>query len=284
MTKETLTVALISDVFPDASHEPRLLERLGEAKSRGAELAVLPEIPLNPWSPATKEANDDDAEPPQGPRHQMLSRCAKRAGVAVVGGAIVKSPDTGARRNTALFFDSSGAFHGTYCKLHIPDEPGFWEVYHYDQGTEPPRPFDQLGFPFGIQICSDINRPEGCHLLGAQGALAVVAPRATEAITYQKWRPVFIANALTSCLYVLSVNRPAPEGGVLIAGPSIAVAPNGQVLLETTDPVGVVTLERKAVEKARIDYPGYLPVRGDLYAKAWSKLMPSEYSTLARAE
>lgn len=280
MNKETLTVALISDVFPDASHEARLLDRLKDASSQGAELAVLPEIPLNPWSPSTKNPRDDDAEAPEGPRHQMLARCAKQAGVALVGGAIVKSPDTGARHNTALFFDSDGAFQGTYCKLHIPDEPGFWEIYHYDPGTEAPRPFDQLGFPFGIQICSDINRPEGSHLLGAQGALAVMAPRATEAITYQKWRPVFIANALTSGLYVLSVNRPAPEDGVLIAGPSIAVAPNGQVLLETTDPVGVVTLERKAVEKARIDYPGYLAIRSDLYAAAWKERTVSSQPSL----
>lgn len=272
MNKDKLSVALISDVFPDAAHEDRLHARLREARAQGADLAVLPEIPLNPWSPATKNPTDADAEPPRGPRHQMLARAAKAAGVAVVGGAIVKDPATGARHNTALVFDSAGEFLGDFCKLHIPDEPGFWEIYHYDPGTRVAEPFTQLGFPFGVQICSDINRPEGCHLLGAMGALAVVAPRATEAITYQKWRPVFIANALTSGLYVLSVNRPAPELGVLIAGPSIVVAPNGQVLLETTDPVATVELRRDAVEKARIDYPGYLSVRADLYADAWARV------------
>lgn len=271
MNKDTFTVALISEVFPAASDEARLRDRLSEAKGQGAEVAVLPEIPLNPWSPATKTPRDDDGEAPGGRRHQMLARAAKEVGIAVVGGAIVQQPDN-SRRNTALVFDSAGEFHGSYCKLHIPDEPGFWEVYHYDQGTEAPTPFTQLGFPFGVQICSDINRPEGSHLLGAQGALAVFAPRSTELATYQRWRHVFIANALTSCLYVLSVNRPAPEQDVLIGGASIAVDPNGKVLLETTDAVGVVTLERAVVEKARIDYPGYLPVRADLYAEAWSRL------------
>jgi len=272
MKKDTLAVALISDVFPDISHEDHLRDRLAEAKAQGAELAVLPEIPLNPWSPATKERREQDAEEPMGARHQMLKRAAADLGVALVGGAIVQNPNTGVRYNTSLVFDATGDCLGDYCKGHIPDEPGFWEIYHYDPGVAAPTPFDQLGFPFGVQICSDINRPEGCHLLGALGALAVVAPRSTELATYDRWRPVFIANALTSCLYVLSVNRPAPEQGVLLGGASIAVAPTGEVLLETTDPVATVTLERAVVERARVDYPGYLAIRADLYAKAWDMI------------
>ena len=280
MSRDALAVALISDVFPAATDEDRLRERLREARRQGAELAVLPEIPLNPWAPATKEASDADAEPPGGPRHQQLARAAKDIGLSVIGGAIVRDRATGARKNTALVIDADGGLVGTYCKCHIPDEPGFWEIYHYDPGAEPPAPFDHLGFPLGVQICSDINRPEGCHLLGAMGALAVVAPRATEAVTYQKWRPVFIANALTSCLYVLSVNRPAPELGVLLAGPSIAVAPDGRVLLETSDTVATVTLRRDVVDRARRDYPGYLAIRSDLYARAWTEI--ARHASLSR--
>lgn len=272
MPHDTLTVALISEVFPAQSDKARLRDRLSEAKSAGADLAILPELPLNPWSPATKNAQDEDAELPSGPRHEIQSRCASEVGIALVGGAIVRNPDTGVRRNTALLFDPHGELVGTYCKLHLPEEPGFWETSHYEPGVETATPFDHLGFPFGVQLCSDINRPQGCHLLGARGALAVVAPRATELAGYTNWRPVFIANALTSAMYVLSVNRPAPEQDVLIGGPSIAVAPTGEVILESTDPVSVVTLKREVVEQARIDYPGYLPVRSDLYAQAWSTI------------
>lgn len=276
MTIDTLTVALISDVFPDPADDPRLRDRLASAKAQGAGLAVLPEIPLNPWSPATKNPRDEDAEPPGGPRHQRLAAAARDVGIALLGGAIVRDPATGSRKNTALVFDATGACLGAYCKLHIPDEPGFWEIYHYDPGADAPAPFPQLGFPFGVQICSDVNRPEGCHLLGARGALATLAPRASVQETYPKWRPVLIANAITSALYVLSVNRPAPEQGVLLGGPSIAVAPSGETLLETTDPVATVTLERSAVEKARRDYPGYLAVRSDLYARAWANIPTRE--------
>jgi predicted amidohydrolase len=128
-----------------------------------------------------------------------------------------------------------------------------------------------LGFPFGIQICSDINRPVGSHLLGAQGALAILNPRATEAATFERWKLVFRANALTSCAYVLSVNRPSPEQGVPLGGPSTAVDPNGEVLVETTDPLAVVRLEASAVETARRRYPGYLAVNAGMYASAWSE-------------
>ena len=65
---------------------------------------------------------------------------------------------------------------------------------------------------------------------------------------------------------MLSVNRPAPEEGVLIGGPSIAVAPDGEVLMETTDPVAIVSIDRSVVHQARRDYPGYLAIPSDLYA------------------
>ena len=269
----TLAVALVSDVFFSEDGPDRLRRRLREAGEMGADLAVLPEIPLNPWSPATQTARDDDAEAPGGPRHQMLAAAARDAGIGVVGGAIVRDAASGRRHNTALAFDAAGDLRATYQKLHLPEEPGFWETSHYAAGEAMPSVIEGFGLRFGVQICSDINRPEGSHLLGALGAEAIFNPRATERQTYPRWRVVFIANALTSTAYVLSVNRPAPEQGVLIGGPSIAVAPDGEVLVETTDPVALVRLERSRVERARREYPGYLPVRADLYARGWSRLV-----------
>ncbi|MGH2446695.1 MAG: nitrilase-related carbon-nitrogen hydrolase, partial [Candidatus Limnocylindria bacterium] len=123
---------------------------------------------------------------------------------------------------------------------------------------------------------SDNNRPQGMHLLGAQGAMAMLNPRASEERSYQRWKTVFRANALTSCVYVLSVNRPHPENGVLIGGPSVAFDPNGNVLLETTDRLALVTLDAKVVTDARRAYPGYLPIRARLYADAWDEIARSD--------
>jgi N-carbamoylputrescine amidase len=275
-TDGKLTVALISEVFWEADGVARLRDRLAEATERGADLAVLPEIPLNPWRPATKDVVEDDAEPMDGRRATAQAEGAAEAGIGLVGGIIHREPDTGRRTSRSLVFDRSGQLVTTYEKLHLPEEPGFWETSHYEPGTEPPHRIDAFGLPVGVQICSDNNRPEGSHLLGAEGTMAVLVPRATEERTYQRWKVVFRANALTSCCYVLSVNRPAPEDGVLIGGPSIAVDPRGEVLVETTDRLALVTLDAAVVREARIEYPGYLPVRARLYADAWSDVASTD--------
>ena len=271
-----LTVALISDVFWEADGAGRLRQRMAEAAERGADLAVLPELPLNPWRPATKEAHDDDAEGMDGPRATTQREAAKEAGIGMVGGIIHRGGDTGRRTSRALVIDRAGEIRATYEKLHLPEEPGFWETSHYDPGTEPPRRIDAFGLPIGVQICSDNNRPQGTHLLGAQGAMAAIVPRASEEKTYQRWKTVFRSNALTGCLYVLSVNRPHPEEGVLIGGPSVAFDPNGELLLETTDRMALVTLDASTVTDARRAYPGYLPIHARLYAEAWADIAGSD--------
>jgi predicted amidohydrolase len=268
----TLTIALVSDVFHDEGGATRLAERLGDAQARGAALAVLPELPLNAWSPATKTPHDADAEPPDGPRHQALSRAARDAGIAVVGGAIVRDPKTSRRHNTALVFDKAGRLVSSYRKLHLPAEHGFWETHHYEPGDELPTVIDHFPLRIGVQVCSDINRPEVSHLLGAMGAEVIINPRATEAATFHRWRTVLIANAMTSGSYVVSVNRAREEFGVPFGGPSFAVAPTGEVLVETTDAIALVTLDRDVVRQARREYPGYLAHRADLYANGWRKV------------
>ena len=270
-----LTVALISEVFWEADGAHRLKERLAEAAERGADLAVLPELPLNRWSPATQDSDDADAEPMDGPRGRAQAEAAAEAGIGLIGGIIHRAED-GRRTSRAVVFNGDGTLAATYEKLHLPEEEGFWETSHYEPGTEAPRRIDAFGVPIGLQLCSDNNRPEGTHLLGAQGVVAMINPRATEERTYQRWKIVWRANAMTSCCYVLSVNRPHPEQGVLIGGPSVAIDPKGEVLVETTDTIAVVTLDRESVMRARRGYPGYLPVRARLYADAWDAIARSD--------
>lgn len=272
MGKDILKVALITDVFPGDDAEERLMERLSEARSREASLAVLPELPLNGWSPATRTAREEDAEPPGGQRHEIQARSARQAGLGLVGGAIILDPGSGKRFNTSLIFGPDGRLWSSYRKLHLPEEEGYWETSHYEPGDDPPSLVTGFPLALGIQICSDVNRPEGSHILGALGAEAILAPRCTPLASYERWKLVFRANALTSAAYVISTNRPRPEGGVPIGGASLAVAPDGEVLVETVDPVSVVTLEGDRVRRAREDYPGYLPVRADLYARAWRRI------------
>jgi len=278
MASGSLSVALIQEVFVGAETDTtdgrlaadRLRERLSEARASGATLAVLPELPLQLWVPETRNSRTDDAELPEGPRHRALGSAARAARIGLLGGAIVTDASASERRNRALLFDAEGQLVATYDKLHLPDEEGFWETHHYTVGSEPPSRIDGFDMSLGVQICSDLFRPEGCHLLGALGAEAILAPRATSPDNYEGWKARVVANALTSRAYVVCVNRPATNSPVPLGGPSIVAAPDGRVILETTDPLRVVKLEREEIERAGKAYPGYLPVRAGLYARGWA--------------
>lgn len=272
MTDEVLTLALVTEVFHDDPGGQRLTQRLEQARAMGATLAVLPELPLDPWVPATKQASDDDDEPPDGRRQALQSGAAAATGVALLGGAIVRDPLSGTRHNTAVLFGPRGRVLSRYRKVHLPEEDGFWETYHYEAGNQPPGVVTDLGMAVGVQLCSDVNRPEGCHLLAAQGAELILAPRATPGDTYERWRLVLRADAVTSGAYVASVNRPGGSADFPTAGPSLVVGPDGGVLLETDEPLALIDLDRNVVRAARAEYPGYLPIRADVYARGWAAI------------
>lgn len=272
MESGELTLAVLPEVFPDEKDRPRLADRLLAARARGATLAVLPELPLNRWAPATPEPSDADAEDPGGPRQLAMSRAAAAVGIGLLGGAIVRDADTGERHNTAVLFDENGSELGRYSKVHLPQEEGFWEASHYRPGREWPRPLATCGLRIGVQICSDANRPFGTHLLRMLGAEVVFVPRATPASSYQRWKLALRANALTAGVWVVSINRPGPEAGVPIGSPSLVIAPDGEVMAEIEDDLEVVSLSRSAVEAARRDYPGYLAYEADLYSRALESL------------
>src|SRR5919204_5968058 len=156
-----LTIALISEVFPQRDDTPRLNDALARARSLGAELAVLPELPLNHWSPATKRQDKRDSEAPRGWRYQTMSDAARTAGIGLIGGAIIRDSESQRRYNTALVFDRSGTLVDSYRKLHLPEEEGFWETYHYAPGDALACVIESFSLRLGVQICSDINRPEG---------------------------------------------------------------------------------------------------------------------------
>lgn len=272
MSHSSLNIALLTEVFFDDIRGERLIRRLREARAAGADLAVLPELPLDPWIPATRDADPEDAEEPGGRRHQLQAAAAREAGIAVLGGAIVRDSETGKRHNAALLFDDGGSLIGSYRKVHLPFEEDFWEAAHYEPGTEPPRVFPGFGMPLGVQICSDANRTSGSQLLAAQGVGAIFVPRATPAESWSRWRLVLRANAVTTAAYVVTVNRPPFGESSPIGGPSAVFGPSGEVVLETTDFMAVVRLDIQSTTRARDAYPGYLAFHPDVHEKGWKAL------------
>ena len=268
------TIGLLSKVYPTKATWDDLAIDLAEAASLNASLVILPELPLNKWSPSSREASNEDAEPWQGPRWKTQSEAAKKSKVALLGGIIVKDK-FGTRRNTAVLFNKDGNYCGHFSKIHIPDEPGFRERNHYEPGNQLEGPFDVDNIKIGLQICSDLNRPSGSLILAARGAHLIACPRATELATAERWRPVVQAIALTSSCWVASVNRPSPEDGVLLGGPSWLATPDGKMLIESTEKIATAKVNFHNINQYKNDqYPGYLDLRSDIYANGWSSLPP----------
>jgi predicted amidohydrolase len=273
-----MTVALITDVFFDDPDGVRLTRRLDDARIEGAELAVLPELPMDRWVPATPDPRPGDAEEHRGPRHRILAAAARASGLAVLGGAIVHDAETGARHNTALLIDSRGELAASYRKIHLPFEESFWEAAHYEPGTEPPVVIRSFPLALGLQVCSDVNRLTGCQLLAAQGAEVIVVPRATPETSWSRWRLVLRAAAVTSAAWVVSVNRP-PEGVPSpIGGPSAVFSPAGEVVLESTEGLVVARLDRDLVVRARRGYPGYLAFAPEVYRDGWAAIERADFT------
>ena len=118
-----MRIALISEVFfddPDAAH---LTDALHRARDGGADLAVLPELPLNEWAPYSKVSKEEDAESIDGPRQQRMSEAAAASGVALVAGAIVRDEETGTRYNTAFVYDRVGVRPRRCTTGQLPEGP-----------------------------------------------------------------------------------------------------------------------------------------------------------------
>lgn len=107
--------------------------------------------------------------------------------------------------------------------------------------------------------------------MAAQGAGAIFVPRATPAASWDRWRLVLRADAVTSACWVVTVNRPAVDG-FPIGGPSAAIAPDGEIICETSDAMTVVKLDGESVVEARNDYPGYLGYHPEVHGKGWLSL------------
>ena len=265
MSSETLRLAIIHDAFPSSSDDARLGQSLAEAVADGATLAALPELPVDPWYPEHRERSDQESEAPGGKREARMAQAARAANIGLLGGLIVKQD--GRLHNRALLFDSQGQILSRYDKLHLPSEPGYYESDHYEPGDALSAPSDQFNIPLGIQLCSDLQRPTACCALVAMGAELILHPRATPASSYPRWQTVLRATAITNACWVVSINRP---GGA----PSIAIDPFGEVIVETTERLTTVDIERDRVAAARLEYPGYLASPAALYAKSWGDLAP----------
>jgi N-carbamoylputrescine amidase len=268
-----------------AKNLDRAVSRVREARRAGADIVCLPELFRTQYFCQREDASLFDlAEPVPGPTTEALGRAAKETGAVVVA-PVFERRAPGLYHNSAAIIDADGQVRGLYRKMHIPDDPAFYEKFYFTPGDLGFRAFDTQAGRIGTLICWDQWYPEGARLTALQGAAILFYPTAIGWHPHEKetfgaaqrdaWRTIQRSHAIANGVYVAAVNRvgfekPGPDGaGLEFWGTSFLADPFGVVVAEaSTDKeeivVGEVDLAR--LEDVRRNWPFLRDRRIDAYA------------------
>jgi N-carbamoylputrescine amidase len=250
-----LPVALIQDKnHGGAAANLAVIEsRVAEAAKAGAKLVLLQELHNGAYFCQHESVDEfDRAEPIPGPSTERLGKLAKQHGVVLVSSLFEKRA-TGLYHNTAVVFDADGSTAGKYRKMHIPDDPGFYEKFYFTPGDLGFNPIDTSVGRLGVLVCWDQWYPEGARLMALAGAELLLYPTALgwdpndaeDEKNRQRdaWVLSHRGHAVANGLPVLSCNRvghePSPLGasGIDFWGNSHVLGPQGEFIAEAgTEP------------------------------------------------
>jgi N-carbamoylputrescine amidase len=233
----------------------------------------------------------DLAEPVPGPTTERLGQVAKEAGVVVVA-SLFERRAAGVYHNTAAVLDADGRLLGLYRKMHIPDDPLYYEKYYFTPGDLGFRTFETRFARLGVLVCWDQWYPEGARLTALRGAEVLLYPTAigwhpSEKAEYgiaqhQAWELMQRAHAVANGVFVGAVNRVGHEGdpqaGLEFWGASFVSDPFGQVLARAAhdqEEILVVPCSRRRMEEVRRNWPFLRDRRIDAYGDITRRLIDS---------
>jgi N-carbamoylputrescine amidase len=266
------------------SNLERCVEGIREAAGRGARLVLTQELFRTPYFCQREDPrNFDLAESVPGPSTERLARLAAELGVVVVA-SLFERRAAGLYHNTAVVLDGPRGLVGRYRKMHIPDDPGYYEKYYFAPGDLGFTPIDTSVGRLGVLICWDQWYPEAARAVALAGAELLLYPTAIgwdptdppdEASRQaDAWQTVQRAHAIANGIPVAACNRwghePDPGGGpgTLFWGGSFVCGPQGEVLAEgprDTDAVLSVSLDLDRTERVRRAWPYLRDRRIDAY-------------------
>ncbi|MEJ2060820.1 MAG: carbon-nitrogen hydrolase [Gammaproteobacteria bacterium] len=241
-----------------------------DAAAQGAKLILLQELHRSLYF-CQHENPDlfDLAESIPGPGTEALGALAKELGVVIVG-SLFERRDTGLYHNTAVVLDSDGSLAGLYRKMHIPDDPGYYEKYYFTPGDIGFEPVDTSIGRLGVLVCWDQWYPEAARLMALAGAQVLLYPTAIgwspddtpeeQARQRDAWQTVQRAHAIANNLPVMVTNRTGfetdPSGalsGSQFWGSSFICGPQGEMLAEApSDAPAVLTAELDFARTERV--------------------------------
>jgi N-carbamoylputrescine amidase len=268
----------------------KAVARIRQAAEGGAQLVCLQELFRSRYFCQREDPGLFDlAEPVPGPTTERLARVAKETGTVVVG-SVFERRAAGVYHNTAVVLDADGALLGIYRKMHIPDDPLYYEKYYFTPGDLGFRAFDTKFGRVGVLVCWDQWYPEAARLTALQGAQVLLYPTAigwharekatVGSLQHQAWELIQRAHALANGVYVAAVNRVGHEGpadgGLDFWGASFVSDPFGTVLRRAShdaEEVLVVPCDLRRLEETRRHWPFLRDRRTDAYGDITRRLI-----------
>jgi N-carbamoylputrescine amidase len=267
----------------------RAIAGIHEAAAKGAEIVCLQELFRSQYFCREENAALFSlAESIPGPSTEAIGAVAKSLGVAVVASLFEKRAH-GLYHNTAAIIDADGSLAGIYRKMHIPDDPLFYEKFYFTPGDLGFLNFETRFSRIGVLVCWDQWYPEGARLTSLQGANVLFYPTAigwhpSEKAQYGEaqldaWRTIQRAHSIANGIFVAAVNRTGyegtPESGLEFWGNSFVSDPFGRVIAQASasqEEVLVTECDPKQMDEVRKNWPFFRDRRIDAYApitKRW---------------
>ena len=230
-----------------ADNKRRLAEGVRALAADGAQLVVLQELHNSLYFCQVEDVDNFDlAEPIPGPSTEYFGQLARELGVVIVT-SLFERRAPGLYHNTAVVIERDGSIAGTYRKMHIPDDPAYYEKFYFTPGDLGFHPIDTSVGRLGVMVCWDQWYPEGARLMALQGAELLIYPTAigyaaSDSVNEQQrqreaWTTVQRGHAVANGLPVVAVNRvgfePDPSGqtpGIEFWGSTFVAGPQGELL------------------------------------------------------
>lgn len=230
----------------------RLAEGIADLAKRGAQLIILQELHNSLYFCQTEDVeNFDLAEPIPGPSTDLYGELAARYKVVIVT-SLFERRAAGLYHNTAVVLDKDGTIAGKYRKMHIPDDPAYYEKFYFTPGDLGFHPINTSIGKLGVLVCWDQWYPEAARLMALQGAELLIYPTAIgyaandneeeQQRQRRAWQTVQRGHAVANGLPVIAVNRvgyePDPSGateGIMFWGSSFVAGPQGEILYEASE-------------------------------------------------
>jgi N-carbamoylputrescine amidase len=280
---DTVTLGLVQMRMTADPEEnlSRAINRVREAAKQGAQVICLPELFQSPYFCQTEDHEQFKlAEPIPGPGTDRLGRLAGELGIVLIASLFEKRAE-GLYHNTTAVLDADGSYLGKYRKMHIPDDPNYYEKFYFTPGDLGYHSWTTAYAKAGVLICWDQWYPEAARLTAISGAQILFYPTAIGWLVPEKaeygaaqqasWETIQRSHAIANGVFVAAVNRvglePGPNQGIEFWGGSFVAGPNGQILAKagTAEEILVVPVDLRQVDFARTHWPFLRDRRIDSY-------------------